>query len=117
MLLAFYFNAPDHTESYFCFSITVMSSVFIAVRETHQQQKVCSRVNIVVVNLDRVFHVQNAYNKAVQSDNLRAVCLVVSLSFHFTTRQTAHKLRLTAALYPIGSYIEIFTENRNNSRD
>ena len=37
-------------------------------------------------------------NKAVQSDNLRAVRLVVSLSLNFTTRQTAHKLRLTAAL-------------------
>ena len=34
----------------------------------------------------------------MQTDNLRAVCLVVSLSLHFTTRQTAHKLRLTAAL-------------------
>ena len=38
------------------------------------------------------------HNKAVQTDNLRAVRLVVSLSFHFTTRRTAHKLRLTAAL-------------------
>ena len=37
-------------------------------------------------------------NNAVQADNLRAVCLVVSLSFHCTTRQTAHKFRLTAAL-------------------
>ena len=37
-------------------------------------------------------------NKAVQTDNLRAVCLVVSLSFHCATRQTAHKLRLTATL-------------------
>ena len=37
-------------------------------------------------------------NKAVQSDNLRAVCLMVSLSLNGTTRQTAHKLRLTAAL-------------------
>ena len=35
----------------------------------------------------------------MQTDNLRAVCLVVSLSLNFTTRQTAHKLRLTAALY------------------
>ena len=41
---------------------------------------------------------ENASNKAVQTDNLRAVCLVVSLSLHFTTRQTALKLRLTAAL-------------------
>ena len=40
------------------------------------------------------------HNKAVQTDNLRAVRLVVSLSLNFTTRQTAHKLRLTAALYP-----------------
>ena len=38
------------------------------------------------------------HNNAVQADNLRAVCLVVSLSLNFTTRQTAHKLRLTAAL-------------------
>ena len=42
-----------------------------------------------------------AHNKAVQTDNLRAVFLVVSLSFHCTTRQTAHKLRLTAALCEI----------------
>ena len=40
-------------------------------------------------------------NKAVQSDNLRAVRLVVSLSLNFTTRQTAHKLQLTAALCEI----------------
>ena len=40
----------------------------------------------------------NRSNKAVQTDNLRGVCLVVSLSLHFTTRQTPHKLRLTAAL-------------------
>jgi len=39
-----------------------------------------------------------AHNKAVQADNLRSVCLVVSLSLHCTTRQTAHKLRLTATL-------------------
>ena len=38
------------------------------------------------------------HNKAVQTDNLRAVRLVVSLSLNFTTRRTAHKLRLTAAL-------------------
>ena len=43
-------------------------------------------------------HGEKYSNKAVQTDNLRAVCLVVSLSFHCTTRQTAHKLRLTAAL-------------------
>jgi len=34
----------------------------------------------------------------VQADNLRGVCFVVSLSFHFTTKQTPHKLQLTAAL-------------------
>ena len=34
----------------------------------------------------------------MQTDNLRAVRLVVSLSLNFTTRRTAHKLRLTAAL-------------------
>ena len=34
----------------------------------------------------------------MQADNLRAVSLVLSLSFHFTTRQTARKLRLTEAL-------------------
>ena len=37
-------------------------------------------------------------NKAVQSDNLRGVCIVMSLGLHFTTIQTPHKLRLTAAL-------------------
>ena len=43
-------------------------------------------------------HGEKYSNKAVQTDNLRAVCLVVSLSLNGTTRQTAHKLRLTAAL-------------------
>ena len=38
------------------------------------------------------------HNKAVQIDNLRGVCIVVSLSLNFTTIQTPHKLRLTAAL-------------------
>ena len=42
-----------------------------------------------------------AHNKAVQTDNSRAVCLVVSLSLNFTTRQTARELRLTAALSEI----------------
>ena len=37
-------------------------------------------------------------NKAVQTDNSRAVCLVVSLSLNFTTRQTPRALRLKAAL-------------------
>ena len=37
-------------------------------------------------------------NKAVQADNLRGVCLVVSLSLNGTTRQTPHKLQLTEAL-------------------
>jgi len=36
--------------------------------------------------------------KAVQTDNLCGVCLVVSLSLDFTTRPTQAKLRLTAAL-------------------
>ena len=39
-----------------------------------------------------------AHNKAVQTDNSRAVCLVVKLSDSDTTRQTARELRLTAAL-------------------
>ena len=33
-----------------------------------------------------------------EADNLRGICLVVSLSLHFTTRQTPHKLRLNLAL-------------------
>ena len=37
-------------------------------------------------------------NKAVQIDNLRGVFIVVSLLLLFTTMQTPHKLRLTAAL-------------------
>ena len=37
-------------------------------------------------------------NKSLQTDNLRAVRLVVSLSLHCTTRRTAHKLRLSDAL-------------------
>ena len=53
------------------------------------------RAGILVQN---EVHGEKYSNKAVQTDNLRAVCLVVSLSFHCTTRQTAHKLRLTAAL-------------------
>ena len=43
-------------------------------------------------------HGEKYSNNAVQTDNLRAVCLMVSLSLNGTTRQTAHKLRLTAAL-------------------
>ena len=53
------------------------------------------RAGILVQN---EVHVEKYSNKAVQTDNLRAVCLVVSLSLNGTTRQTAHKLRLTAAL-------------------
>jgi len=41
---------------------------------------------------------RNAANKSLQTDNLRGVCFVVSLSLHFTTKQTPHKLRLMAAL-------------------
>ena len=52
------------------------------------------RAGILVQN---EVHCEKYSNKAVQSDNLRAVFLVVSLSFHCTTRKTAHKLRLTAA--------------------
>ena len=43
-------------------------------------------------------HSEKYSNKAVQTDNSRAVRLVVSLSLNFTTRQTARELRLTAAL-------------------
>ena len=43
-------------------------------------------------------HGEKYSNKAVQTDNSRAVHLVVSLSLNFTTRQTARELRLTAAL-------------------
>ena len=39
-------------------------------------------------------------NKSLQTDNLRGVCIVVSLSLHFTTMQTPHKLRLSEALAP-----------------
>ena len=53
------------------------------------------RAGILVQN---EVHGEKYSNKAVQTDNLRAVCLVVSLSLNGTTRQTAHKLRLTAAL-------------------
>ena len=42
-------------------------------------------------------------NKAVQADNLRGVCFVVSLSLNITTKQTPHKLRLTAALCEKGA--------------
>ena len=38
------------------------------------------------------------HNKSLQTDNLRGVCIVVSLSLHFTTMQTPHKLRLSEAL-------------------
>ena len=41
-------------------------------------------------------------NKSLQTDNLRAVRLVVSLSLHFTTRRTSHKLRVNLALSKIG---------------
>ena len=51
-------------------------------------------------------HSEKYSNKAVQTDNSRAVRLVVSLSLNFTTRQTARELRLTAALD------EIYPERR-----
>ena len=61
---------------------------------------------------------RNAPNKAMQIDNLRGVCFVVSLSLHFTTKQTPHKLRLMAALYEIERhklqvplYINAFVEH------
>ena len=38
------------------------------------------------------------HNKKLQTDNLRGVCFVVSLSLNFTTKQTPHKLRLNLAL-------------------
>ena len=53
------------------------------------------RAGILVQN---EVHSEKYSNKAVQTDNSRAVRLVVSLSLNGTTRQTAHKLRLTAAL-------------------
>ena len=33
-----------------------------------------------------------------EADSVRGVCLVVSLSLNFTTRQSPHTLRLSAAL-------------------
>ena len=54
------------------------------------------RAGILVQN---EVHSEKYSNKAVQTDNSRAVRLVVSLSLNFTTRQTARELRLTAALY------------------
>ena len=39
-----------------------------------------------------------AHNKSLQTDNLRGVCIVVSLSLNGTTMQTPHKLRLSEAL-------------------
>ena len=53
------------------------------------------RAGILVQN---ELHSEKYSNKAVQTDNSRAVRLVVSLSLNFTTRQTARELRLTAAL-------------------
>ena len=53
------------------------------------------RAGILVQN---EVHSEKYSNKAVQTDNSRAVRLVVSLSLNFTTRQTARELRLTAAL-------------------
>ena len=38
------------------------------------------------------------HNKSLQADNLRGICIVVSLPLHFTTMQTPHKLRLSEAL-------------------
>ena len=43
------------------------------------------------------------HNKAMQSDSVRGVCIVVSLSLNFTTMQTPHTLRLMAALCVIKS--------------
>ena len=55
-------------------------------------------------------------NKAVQIDNLQAVRFAVSLSLNFTAKQTAYKLRLTAALGSqiVSSTIEINIQFRNH---
>jgi len=39
------------------------------------------------------------HNKSLQAGDLRGVCIVVSLSLNFTTKQTPHKLQLSEALY------------------
>ena len=46
----------------------------------------------------RINCTQKSANKAMQSDSVRGVCIVVSLSLNFTTMQTPHTLRLMAAL-------------------
>ena len=61
-------------------------------------------------------HCKKYSNKAVQFDNLRAVCLVVSLSLNFTTSQTAHKLRLTAALAQKRNIQSTIMPSRNRQR-
>jgi len=46
--------------------------------------------------MNRTFcRVAASFNKAVQTDYLRGVCLVVSLSLHFTAKQPPYKLRLS----------------------
>ena len=69
------------------------SAGILAQNEVHRE-----RVGILVQN---EVHSEKYSNKAVQTDNSRAVRLVVSLSLNFTTRQTARELRLTAALCQI----------------
>ena len=65
------------------------------------------RAGILVQN---EVHSEKYSNKAVQTDNSRAVCLVVSLSLNFTTRQTARELRLTAALAQKTESIAAYTD-------
>ena len=46
-------------------------------------------------------------NKKLQTDNLRGVFFVVSLSLNFTTKKTQHKLRLNLALCEKGKIMHL----------
>ena len=51
------------------------------------------------------------HNKSLQADNLRGICIVVSLSLHFTTMQTPHKLRLSEALDEINPERRVYIDS------
>ena len=49
----------------------------------------------------------------MQTDSVRGVCIVVSLSLDFTTMQTPHTLRLMAALAIKKKHYDKFIGDRN----
>ena len=72
-------------------SISAIYGIAVANSMPSQSRNECILINESICE-------RRGPNKAVQIDNLQAVRFAVSLSLNFTAKQTAYKLRLTAAL-------------------